>query len=147
MASPYPHDDPDREKLGRRASTSPLNRDPAFPSYPPMPHSSSSRSRHVRMPSDDREGGGGGRPPPGYDSAASPPYGSHRNGSWDLLAGIRKWEHSYEEFDTRNASHEHLQFAQGDMPQNKVRLRVWEGVFLCPPIPPYPPRLLTRRWC
>ncbi|KAI0768432.1 hypothetical protein BC629DRAFT_1583550 [Irpex lacteus] len=52
---------------------------------------------------------------------ANPPFhheGS-RSGSWDLLAGIRKWEHSYEEFDSRNASATHLQFAQGDLPQNK----------------------------
>ncbi|KAI0081214.1 hypothetical protein K474DRAFT_1588143 [Panus rudis PR-1116 ss-1] len=42
-----------------------------------------------------------------------------RNGSWDLLAGIRKFEHSYEEFDTRNASESHLAFADGDVPRNK----------------------------
>lgn len=47
------------------------------------------------------------------------PTGS-RNGSWDLLAGIRKFEHSYEEFDTRNASQAHLAFADGDTPKNKV---------------------------
>lgn len=47
-----------------------------------------------------------------------------RNGSWDLLAGIRKFEHSYEEFDTRNASEAHLAFAEGDMPKNKVRVAV-----------------------
>lgn len=48
------------------------------------------------------------------------PSGS-RNGSWDLLAGIRKIEHSYEEFDSRNASQSHLAFADGDTPKNKVR--------------------------
>ncbi len=52
-------------------------------------------------------------------------HGGHHNsngrsGSWDLLAGIRKFEHSYEEFDSRNASVAHLAFAQGDLPQNKV---------------------------
>ncbi|CAL1707549.1 unnamed protein product [Somion occarium] len=46
------------------------------------------------------------------------PSGS-RTGSWDLLAGIRKFEHSYEEFDSRNASESHLTFADGDMPRNK----------------------------
>lgn len=40
--------------------------------------------------------------------------------SWDLLAGIRKFEHSYEEFDTRNASEAHLAFAEGDIPSNGV---------------------------
>ena len=46
----------------------------------------------------------------------------NRNGSWDLLAGLRKFEHSYEEFDTRNASQTHLAFADGDMPKNSVRI-------------------------
>ncbi|KAI0344847.1 hypothetical protein BDW22DRAFT_1326420 [Trametopsis cervina] len=52
---------------------------------------------------------------------AQPPFhnSESRSGSWDLLAGIRKWEHSYEEFDARNASESHLQFAQGDMPANR----------------------------
>ncbi|KAF9793059.1 Mechanosensitive ion channel-domain-containing protein [Thelephora terrestris] len=39
-----------------------------------------------------------------------------KNPSWDLLAGYRKFEHSYEEFDTRNASEKHLVFADGDVP-------------------------------
>ncbi|KAF9654005.1 hypothetical protein BDM02DRAFT_3086356 [Thelephora ganbajun] len=36
--------------------------------------------------------------------------------SWDLLASYRKLEHSYEEFDTRNASEKYLAFADGDVP-------------------------------
>ena len=40
--------------------------------------------------------------------------------SWDLLAGYRKFEHSYEEFDTRNASEKHLVFADGDVPNSTV---------------------------
>ena len=40
--------------------------------------------------------------------------------SWDLLAGYRKFEHSYEEFDTRNASEKHLVFADGDVPNTAV---------------------------
>ncbi|TDL26257.1 hypothetical protein BD410DRAFT_784344 [Rickenella mellea] len=51
------------------------------------------------------------------------PNGSHptnsRNSSWDLLSGIKKFEHEYEEFDSRNASEAHLQFADGDLPKNK----------------------------
>ena len=46
---------------------------------------------------------------------------SSRNSSWDLLNGIRKIETGYEEFDSRNASSRHLVFADGDVPQNKVR--------------------------
>ncbi|KAJ3775029.1 Mechanosensitive ion channel-domain-containing protein [Lentinula raphanica] len=40
--------------------------------------------------------------------------------SWDLLNGIRKFEHSYEEFDSRNASQSHLVYAEGDLPKNKL---------------------------
>lgn len=40
-----------------------------------------------------------------------------RNGSWDLLAGVRN---GYEQFDSRNASESHLAFAEGDVPKNKV---------------------------
>lgn len=42
--------------------------------------------------------------------------------SWDLLAGYKKFEHSYEEFDTRNASQKHLVFADGDIPNTPVSL-------------------------
>lgn len=48
--------------------------------------------------------------------------GNHRISSWDMLNGIKKFEHSYEEFDTRNASENHLVFADGDVPTNKVRV-------------------------
>ncbi|KAI0356297.1 hypothetical protein OH77DRAFT_1401686 [Trametes cingulata] len=43
-----------------------------------------------------------------------------RNGSWDLLAGMRKFEQGYEQFDSRNASQSHLAFADGDVPKNKL---------------------------
>lgn len=63
---------------------------------------------------------------PSYDAerAQAPaglPYTSRsRNSSWDLLAGIKKFEHSYEEFDSRNASQAHLAYADGDIPKNKA---------------------------
>lgn len=47
--------------------------------------------------------------------------GSSRNSSWDLLAGVRKWEESVDQFDSRHASEKHLAFAEGDIPKNKVR--------------------------
>lgn len=56
------------------------------------------------------------------DFASSVPKRSSRNGSWDLLAGVRRFEHRYEQFDPRNASQSHLAFAEGDVPKNKVRL-------------------------
>ena len=46
----------------------------------------------------------------------------NKSPSWDLLAGYRKFEHSYEEFDTRNASEKHLVFADGDVPNTAVSL-------------------------
>lgn len=43
------------------------------------------------------------------------------NSSWDLLSGVRKFESEYEHFDSRNAKEKHLQFAEGDLPNNRVR--------------------------
>lgn len=44
-----------------------------------------------------------------------------RNTSWDMLGGLKRLEHSYEEFDTRRATEEHLVFADGDVPKDRVR--------------------------
>lgn len=43
--------------------------------------------------------------------------GLSRNSSWDVL---KRFEHSYEEFDSRNAKENYLAFADGDLPQNKA---------------------------
>ncbi|KAN0130831.1 hypothetical protein V8E53_011357 [Lactarius tabidus] len=43
-----------------------------------------------------------------------------RNQSWDLLGGARKLGQSYERFDSRNPSEDHLAFADGDLPKSKV---------------------------
>ncbi|KAG6837735.1 hypothetical protein H0H93_003537 [Arthromyces matolae] len=56
----------------------------------------------------------------------------HRNSSWDLFGGIKRLEHSYEEFDMRNSSQPHLVYADGDIPNSKiwgVRL-LWWSVWL-----------------
>lgn len=46
---------------------------------------------------------------------------AHKPGSsWDLLSGVKRFEHSYEEFDSRHATDPHLVFAEGDLPNNKV---------------------------
>lgn len=60
--------------------------------------------------------------PPNSQSTTDSTGKTHHAGSssWDLLGNIRKLEHSYEEFDTRNASEGYLRFAQGDVPNNKV---------------------------
>ncbi|KAJ6625628.1 Mechanosensitive ion channel-domain-containing protein [Mycena sp. CBHHK59/15] len=47
--------------------------------------------------------------------------GHSTTGSWDLLSGIKKIEHSYQEFDpAKNASESHLAFADGDIPKNNA---------------------------
>lgn len=43
-----------------------------------------------------------------------------RNQSWDLLGGARKLGQSYERFDPRNPSEDHLAFADGDLPKSKA---------------------------
>jgi hypothetical protein len=62
-----------------------------------------------------------GRSTPGGNRSAHVP----RNSSWDLLAGVRQFESDFEHFDTRNASEAHLAFAEGDVPDNKVRNISW----------------------
>lgn len=121
---------PDQDSIH---SNSPLQSPPTRPTYPPpLPSQStvdSSRSRHVRIQQSEPDVSRSIR---GYDAerAQTMPMpedhaGHHythnsRSGSWDLLAGIRKFEHSYEEFTPSNASQSHLAFAEGDMPKNKV---------------------------
>ncbi|KAG6866364.1 hypothetical protein C0991_005285 [Blastosporella zonata] len=48
-----------------------------------------------------------------------PYHSKSRNSSWDLLGGIKRLEHSYEQFDMRNASQAHLVYADGDVPKTK----------------------------
>ncbi|KAI9432615.1 hypothetical protein F5148DRAFT_990343, partial [Russula earlei] len=45
---------------------------------------------------------------------------SARISSWDLLGGARKIGQAYEQFDPRNASEQHLAFADGDLPTTNV---------------------------
>lgn len=106
--------------------------------YPPLPsqQASSSReslraSRHVRLVDSNARVSRSMRnydtdslsstapimPQPGQSSGLQ---SESRSGSWDLLAGNRKFEHSYEEFDARNARHAHSAFAEGDIPNNGV---------------------------
>ena len=85
--------------LAPKANTEPM------PTMPGMP-----------VPQNFSQSSGATRPPVSHSSTGL----THRaqSSSWDLLAGLRK---EAEGFDTRNASESHLQFAQGDMPNTKVR--------------------------
>ncbi|KAI0256318.1 hypothetical protein BJV78DRAFT_1117812 [Lactifluus subvellereus] len=46
-------------------------------------------------------------------------HSSSRHHSWDLLGGARKFGQAYEQFDPRDASEQHLAFADGDLPNTK----------------------------
>jgi hypothetical protein len=48
-----------------------------------------------------------------------------RGSSWDLLGGARKFNEAYEQFDPRNASEQHLVFADGDLPNSKASRRLF----------------------
>ena len=48
------------------------------------------------------------------------PQHNPRNSRWDLLGGARKFVQAYEQFEPRNASEQHLFFADGDLSNSKV---------------------------
>jgi hypothetical protein len=50
---------------------------------------------------------------------------SHRHSTWNVLGGARKIGEAYERFDPRNASEQHLAFADGDLPNSKVSCQLW----------------------
>ncbi|KAJ3480227.1 hypothetical protein NLI96_g8499 [Meripilus lineatus] len=142
---PYQERKEDRMDSMSIHSDSPLHRLGSPPAqYPPplpsqaqfntFPQSHDEQMRHVPSPAEpmdrpflpyDNERAQTMPLPSGHERRPGLGHGGHhssnsRNGSWDLLAGIRKFEHSYEEFDSRNASASHLAFADGDMPNNKL---------------------------
>jgi hypothetical protein len=96
---------PQLERMETSGSTVPLSNDGQAGERPGFPHSSRYDAERA-------------------ENISGMPYpqkpGNSRSSSWDLLAGIKKIEHSYEEFDSRNASHAHLAYADGDIPKNKV---------------------------
>lgn len=117
-------------------SNSPLQTPAERPTYPPLPSHSFSTddgrrsSRQVRIQSEAELNRARGyydaeraqtMPMPDGHNAHSYHNAGSRSGSWDMLGGIRKLEHSYEEFNPSNASEPHLAFADGDVPSNRVR--------------------------
>lgn len=83
----------------------------------PLPSGHADRYSKYGTPSSPPGGRGGGGDGGSQRHGRDTPS---RKGSWDVLAGIRKFEHSYGEFDSRNASKDHLAFAEGDIPKNGV---------------------------
>jgi hypothetical protein len=103
------------------------NTPPQNITYPPSASQTSlaKKPKFVHMPDEAAERGHGpysSIPPNDLSNPAEPTNkskpGYSRSSSW--FDGIRKFEHSYEGFDLRNASNGHLAFADGDIPKNKV---------------------------
>jgi hypothetical protein len=96
------------------------SRAPLAPGYPPPPPPAMS------MPMPETKGGM-------YDtesragSRADLRPKNGRSSSWDLLSGIKNFEAEYEGYDSRKASEAHLAFAEGDLPNTKVRAYVAVG--------------------
>ncbi|KAF7967435.1 hypothetical protein HWV62_34337 [Athelia sp. TMB] len=98
----------DTRSMRSARSNAPLN--PG--SYPPLP------SQGIAgLPAYDTEKMGGFTRVPDQGER---PKGSSRTSSWDLLSGFKKFEQDYEHFDARNASADHLAYADGDLPKNKA---------------------------
>jgi len=112
-------------------SAAPLHQqnNPIDTGYPPVSNPPSAgltpvHERHVQFShagSDVEANKEGGSPSEMPTPNPSPgPGHTNKSPSWDLLAGYKKFEHSYEEFDTRKASEKHLVFADGDVPNTAV---------------------------
>ncbi|KAI3618916.1 serine threonine protein kinase [Moniliophthora roreri] len=90
--------------------------EPSASQFSLLSRSSDSANRRARMMEPTPDYAERGRIP-GMPTPSTHRPGMSRNSSWDLL---KRFEHSYEEFDSRNARENHLAFADGDVPQNKV---------------------------
>lgn len=79
--------------------------------------------QHGDHPSQTQAGREGDPPQVYFDSQSQSQRPQHhpRNSSWDVLGGARKFGQAYEHFDSRNASEQHLVFADGDLPNFRVR--------------------------
>lgn len=106
----------------RRSSSMPISGSTVPLSQDTSPH----QTLHTGSPKYDVERA---QDNPGLQYDAS--HSTSRSSSWDVLSGtMKRFEHSYEEFDTRNASNAHLAYAEGDMPNNKVRAMLTQAVSL-----------------
>jgi hypothetical protein len=114
------NDDLDRAASLSYSSHMPLNKNNPAQSTTSLPAAIGNLSQ-LQV---DREG----LPPQAYqDSPASQSQSPHnhstRNSSWDML-GARKIGQAYEQFDPRNASEQHLAFADGDLPKASFFFRL-----------------------
>ena len=111
-------DDLDRAASLSYTSHMPLNKNNPAQSTTSLPPQHSASINDLSQPQVDREG------LPSQVYYDSHPQSQHtpstRNSSWDMLGGARKIGQAYEQFDSRNASEQHLAFADGDLPNSKV---------------------------
>src|SRR5260221_13948237 len=111
------NDDLDRAASLSYPSHMPLNKNNPAKSPASFPAQHSASIHNLSQP----QVAGEGLPPQVYYDSQS--QGQHtpstRNSSWDML-GARKIGQAYEQFDPRNASEQHLAFADGDLPNSKV---------------------------
>ncbi|KAF8608825.1 hypothetical protein BDV93DRAFT_518874 [Ceratobasidium sp. AG-I] len=87
------------------------------PRYPPLKQDSYADSNHSAGASGAGSGPGGFVRLKDRENEKPQRPGHPRNQSWDFLSGIGK---DIDGFDSRNASQAHLQFAEGDIPKNRV---------------------------
>jgi hypothetical protein len=132
-------DDFDRATSLSHTSRMPLNKNPAqsTTSLPPQ------HGVFINDNPSQSQVGQEGLPSQAYFESHSQGQPTHtpstRNSSWDLLGGARKVGQAYEQFDSRNASEQHLAFADGDLPNSKVSevlARVTRMVLITRGIPP-----------
>jgi len=110
-------DDLDRAASLSYTSHMPLNKNNPAQSTTSLPAQHSASINDLSQPQVDREG----LPPQVYyDSHPQNQHTPTRNSSWDMLGGARKIGQAYEQFDSRNASEQHLAFADGDLRNSKV---------------------------
>jgi len=96
---------------------------PMVPLYPPTGSQTPRVVDYSKVQGSNRNVGQKGYPgEPLYDGLPDSPdgNGNSRHSNWDVYSRIKKIEHSYEEFDTRNAAEPHLAYADGDIPKTKV---------------------------
>lgn len=110
------NDDLDRAASLSYTSHMPLNKNNPAQSTTSLPAQHSASVGNFPQPEVDREG----LPPRVYASQSQNPHASStRHSSWDML-GAHKIGQAYEQFDPRNASEQHLAFADGDLPKASI---------------------------
>ncbi|KAI0051242.1 hypothetical protein FA95DRAFT_1485872 [Auriscalpium vulgare] len=88
--------------------------------YPPSgAYNQAGKGVTFPLPDSEQDSGRAGQRPHASPYTHNQP-GSGRGSSWDILSGVRKFEESYDQFDSRHATQDHLVFADGDLPKTKI---------------------------